>query len=204
MPPSSSPTSFIPKAALTKNERPRSSSSNLLLVIAVIVLLISAAIYGGAFAYRGILRAEIDRPCTADGTGVLRCGLKASVERERQNIDQNTITQLQRLDSKLEVAERVIVDHETILPLFSLLEELTLPTISYKTFAYSTEGVTIAGTATSYEDIAVQTQVFSAEKRRIQSFIFSDLNLDGSGLVTFKLTLTPDPSVVKQIKNQTS
>src|SRR5690606_6077939 len=137
MPPGSSQSSFISKAALTKEERPRAQSTNLLLVVGVIVLLISIIVFAGAYAYRGIVRAEIERPCVSDGTGVARCGLKASVERERQNIDQNTITQLQRLDSKLEIAEQVLSGHQTVLPVFSLLQSMTLPSISYRSFNYS-------------------------------------------------------------------
>lgn len=202
MPPGSQQASFIPKSALTKQERPTPRPTNLLFVIAILIFAISATVFGGAYGYKTILTAEIERPCSPDGTGVERCGLKASVERERQNIDQNTITSLQRLDSKLEIAEKVLIDHQTVLPVFTLLENLTLPTIAYRGFTYSTKGLTMDGKATSYEDIAVQTQIFSANKKQIQSFIFSDLNLDNEGAVTFKLTVVLDPAVINYLKNQ--
>lgn len=201
MPPGAS-SSFIPKAALTKDQRPKRRAGGLLLTIGVMVLIISALAFGGVYGYRLILQSEINRPCAPDGTGATRCGLKATVERERQNIDQNTITSLQRLDGKLSIAERLIAEHQTILPVYRILEELTLPTISYRSFNYSAKAVSIDGIATSYEDIAVQTQVFSAEKKRIQSFIFSDLDQNAEGQVVFKLTMVLDPSVANYLKNQ--
>src|SRR3989344_3929006 len=151
MPPSSA-TSFIPKQALEKtNLRPVSRPIGLMFVVALFVLFVSGLILGGALLYRSLLTAEISAPC-AGAEGVERCGLRATVEREKKNIDQPTIQKLQRLDKKLGLTENLIKEHAALLALFRLLEQNTLPSIRYTNMSYSTEALTLDGQAGSFED----------------------------------------------------
>ena len=203
-------TSFIPKRPLDASmiERPKSSRSfGLLNVIAFFILLASLIFYGGSWFYKKVLTDEINRPCepAAGNSQVQRCGLIASLERERQNLDQDTILLFQRLDHKFKIASDILDSHLDLLPVFQLLEELTLPSIYYNSFSFNADkGITMEGKAISYEDIAVQTQIFSADKGRIQSFIFSDLDTDKDGVVIFKLTMILEPAVISYSHNLNS
>ncbi len=174
--------SFIPKRALERPEPNRRQPLNLLLVIALVIAFISAALWGGAFFYRGLLTKQVE-------------GLRASVEKERQNLDQATIQLFQRVDRKLKVAKELLVAHAELVPVFRMLEELTLPSVQYTNFSFGNRAINLDGRASSYEDIALQTQEFARDQRRIESFIFSDLNLSESGQVTFKLTIVPEPGL---------
>ena len=178
---------------------PAIASPNLiLLVISIILLLISAIIYGGTILYKSVLDNEINASCSGASDGVERCGLKASVERERKRIDQLTIQSLQRLDKKIAAVGQLVDQHKDLLRVFQLLEKNTLPTVGYTSFAYSPKNITLDGRASSFEDIAVQSQVFTEAKRanQIQEFMFSDLDQDQGGKVRFKLTLVINPSLV--------
>lgn len=188
------PTSFIPKRTLDQVERPRRRGINLFVVIASLILLISLVFLGGAFGYKVWLADEINRPCTEVNEGgaisYRSCGLLATVELEERNIDRETILRLQRLDRKFKLSEDLLEKHTTTLPVFGLLEELTLPEISYTNFDFTPTGIVITGRAQSYEDVAIQSDIFGAHKSQIASFIFSDLNLDVGGDVTFQLDMT--------------
>ena len=201
MPPSS-PTSFIGKQALERpNARPAPLPIVPLFVLALIVLFISGIVLGGALAYRSLLTTEITAPCSGGSSGdgsVERCGLRATVDRERKNIDEFTTRMLQRLDRKLTLASDLLKTHQSILPVFDLIQKNTLPSVRYSSFNYSPKNITLDGTAGSFEDIAVQTGVWNEAKKQneIQSFIFSDLNQGSEGeTVTFKLTLVINPSL---------
>lgn len=196
-----SQTSFIPKKALSALEPPRRRPGNIFLAASLLVLFASALVWGGSFFYRRLLDQEINQPCQEVAEGTRRCGLKATVDLEEKNLDRATILDLQRLDVKLKVAGDVLSRHSTVLPLFRLLEELTLPTIRYTSFNFGQKGVNLAGTATAYEDIAVQMEVFGRDRGRIKSFLFSDFNLNAQGEVVFKLVMEFDSSLTSYAKN---
>lgn len=203
----SAQTSFIPKQALEQpTSRASHSSVGLLFVLAFVVFLVSGIVFGGALLYRSILTAEINAPCDSavdeiaeNETAVTsHCGLTATVEREKKNIDLLTIQTLQRLDKKLAIAGDLLQKHNSLLVLFRLLEKNTLPSIAYTNFNYAPPNLSLDGVATSYEDIAVQTQIWNDVKKYnlIRSFIFSDLDKIDEDQVRFKLTLAVDPTLV--------
>ncbi len=197
-------TSFIPKRSLTLPDRPAARPMNLLMVIAVAILILAALFYGGARFYQNYLEQEISQKCdeTVSGdTSEKKCGLEAAVLDKENNLDRATILDLERLDKKLRIVGDLKDSHATAIPIFKLLEELTLPTVHYNSFSYTPKAISIQGGAGSYEDIAVQTQVFSDDKGRIDSFLFSDLDLDSKGEVVFKLTIVPNPNLISYLNN---
>lgn len=190
-------TSFIPKQSVVDNPVAKASRPiSLVTTVAFVVLLLSLALAGGAYGYAQLLENEINRPCpdstAAETTG---CGLKASLEKERQALDDDLLVEFRRLDAKLTLAERLLDRHITALPILDLLQGKTLETIRYDSLDYNNQTLQIVGVARSYEDIAVQSNVFDKEKT-ISGFIFSDLNLDANGNVVFKLAITVDEELL--------
>jgi hypothetical protein len=153
-------TSFIAKQSLAPNSRPGLQPGGMVLMIAWILLFLSLAVFGGTLAYRSLLTQEIKAPCapTSAGSEVQKCGLVASVGREEKNLDRNTIVLLQRADAKLRLADQLLAQHVDILPVFRLLEEITLPSVSYTKFSYTPNALALEGRALSYEDLAVQVR----------------------------------------------
>jgi hypothetical protein len=190
--------SFIPKNSLERPTEATSSSVGLLFVISLMILLISAIVFGGTMLYKSLVYNEINAPCNASGDGAQRCGLRATVDREQRNIDQLTIQALERLDKKLDAVGKLVEQHKDLLRIFKLLESNTLSSVGYTSFAYSPKNITLDGQALGFEDIAVQSQVFTEAKRnnQLQEFMFSDLDQDQKGRVKFKLTLVINPNLV--------
>lgn len=190
--------SFIPKSALERPTERTSNSTSLLLVISLVLVMVSGIVLGGALLYKSVLDNEINASCGAAGQGEQRCGLKATVERERRNIDQITIRALQRLDKKLSAVDKLVAQHKDLLRVFRLLEQNTLASVSYSSFSYGEKGMSLNGQAMSYEDVAIQTKIFDEAKRQnqIQEFMFSDLDADDKGLVKFKLTIVINPTLI--------
>lgn len=189
------PTSFIPKSAITRTPEKIPAVVSLPTVVAVLFFLVSLGLFGGSYAYRRLLDNAINRPCDASSGAVRGCGLKESIDRARQDLDQATTVYLKRLNDKLLISSQALASHRTAVPIFYLLEELTLPSIYYTTLDYKGNTLSIDGRASSYEDIAAQTQVFARDRGRIKSFIFSDLDLDATNNVTFKLVINLEPEV---------
>jgi len=190
-------TSFIPKQSVVDNPANKVSRPiSLMTTITFVVLLLSVALAGGAYGYIQLLKNEINRPCpdstVAETTG---CGLKASLEKERQALDDGLLVEFRRLGAKLTLAERLLDQHITALPILVLLQGETTETVRYDSLNYNDKTLQISGVARSYEDIAVQSNVFDKEKA-ISGFIFSDLNLDANGNVAFKLIITIDDKLL--------
>src|SRR3989344_3639389 len=165
-------TSFIPKRPISGSlsDRPGMSHSfGLVNIVAFFVLAASLVFYGGAWFYHQALYDEINNECqsAADasaGAQVQRCGLKATVALEQRNLPQDTILDLQRLDRKFKIAGDLLVKHIDMLPIFEMLEQLTLPSVYYDSFNYSSKGISMSGKAASYEDVAIQTQIFAEDQ----------------------------------------
>lgn len=195
--------SFIPKQVLTAEpvRVHRVAAPNLFLVLAFILFVVCLLFYGGASLYKFLLERQINQPCEEVGSAgnqVVSCGLLASVEREEKIANRDTILLLQRVDKKFRLAAELSQNHADLLPVFRLLEKLTLPTIAYSKFNFAGPQLTLAGRATKYEDLAVQSDVF-AQEPGIKEFIFSELNLDERGDVVFELQLTIEPSVFSYV-----
>jgi hypothetical protein len=191
-------TSFVPKQESFVKQAPKQvASMGLFVTVSGLILAISLVFFAGAYAYKTILYNEINAPCgQANSAGDQKCGLLASVQIERQNLNPDRLMAYRRLDAKMKIAKDIIEKHNTLIPLFNLLATSTLKTIRYTKFEYNDKnGINLAGIASSYEDIAVQSKIFNQIKQ-IKSFMFSDLDLNDKGYVSFKLVLTLDPSII--------
>jgi hypothetical protein len=186
--------SFIPKQNLTKTVNRPTMPVGLLTLVAFLILGVSVLMFAGAFAYKQLLYQEINRKCS--GSSDKGCGLVASIERERERLDYTLLTRFRRFDAKSKIAKEILDKHATLMPVFKLLNDTTLETIQYTKFTFTPAGINLEGVASSYEDIALQSQVFGARNKEIKSFIFSGLDLDQRGNVVFKLLMTIDPAIL--------
>lgn len=185
-------TSFIPKQSLVQSPVPVREPISLVSTVCFLIMIISGLLAGGAYLYEKWLHNEINRECPSPSQTETRgCGLIASLNKEREALDEGLLTEFKRLATKLNVATLLLSKHVTILPMLDLISDLTLETVRYTSFDYNDTSIAITGVARSYEDIAVQSKVFDGEKM-ITGFIFSDLNLDGQGNVVFKLVINID------------
>jgi len=204
--------SFIPKQTLTPNNVARPSSSGngmgLFTLLSFIVLFLSLLAAGGTFAYRSYLLSHLYAPCqitsqTQTNSDILglsgstnkKCGLYASLEDKRRQLDGARLTRMERLDTKMKLASIIMGKHMSLSPLFDLLSTTTLKTVRYTKFGTQDGLQTLSGVASSYEDIAVQSNVLNLMPA-VKNPLFSNLDLDQQGNVTFTLSFGVDPSAL--------
>ncbi|MBI4136247.1 MAG: hypothetical protein HY481_01715 [Candidatus Vogelbacteria bacterium] len=188
--------SFIPKQVLTKEPRPRREPLGLFFLLSLVVLFIILLFFAGAYVYRTTLESDINRACPSANPGAIEgCGLVASIEARRQSLDQTLILKIERLDKLLKRAASILDNHRTLLPVFRFLEAETLQTIRYSSFGQTGSSLNLRGSARNYEGIALQSIIFAGNSR-VKDFVFSDLNADAGGRVSFSLKLEVDPKLL--------
>lgn len=184
-------TSFIPKRSLTKKpDSRRDTSVHWFMAIALLFVLAAATSYGALFLYKSVMVKRIE-------------SMAESLQRARDAFETNLITELQRVDARLSSADGLLSTHVAITPLFVLLEVNTVETVRFTNMNYeggkeNKEGknaITMRGEARDFASIALQSDIFS-ENRYIQNHIFSNLNLDNKGNVTFDFSANVDPAIL--------
>lgn len=170
-------TSFIPKRPLnTASSQSKGSSIGIVFLITLIIFISALVLAVSVFLYQQFLFQDLDRK-------------KVSLERARAAFDPNLIQELSRLDGRIESSKSILNDHRTVSSLFSLLEEITLKSISFDNFNYKTDeagrvSIIMDGKASSFSSVALQSDAFS-DNKFIEEPIFSNLNLDSKGNVIF-------------------
>lgn len=185
-------TSFVPKKTIQERDTSRRGGGgfggvlNLLALLIFIASLIGA---GGVYFYRGSLQSKI-------------VGYKESLARARAAFEPTLITKLQLLDKRMRASTTILSNHIAVSPIFSLLGEITLPTVRYSDFAYEFNkqnanlvDIKITGQAKGYNYIALQADLF-AQNNFIKNPIFSNFTLDQFGNIAFNLTFSVDKSLV--------
>lgn len=203
--------SFIPKQVLTKQVSNRREGVGLFSVIAIVALIVSLGFLGATYFYRYILLDEINRKCpdtpsTGEEALTRGCGLLAAIAKLEKSLndEQVLLKRIERLDNKIKKANEIVVNHNTVLPIFDILQKLTLETVGYSSFSYDGTTIKLSGKARSYESIALQSKKFSESLNEIKSFVFSGLSVGEDDSVSFQLTLTIDPGLLLYSKTISS
>lgn len=194
-------TSFIPKQSLSIDARPK-ETVGLFLLLSIVVLIIALLFLGGAYGYRFYLTNEINRPCASDsGNELDSCGLLASLEKSKQSLGNESISEFELLDKQLRRAGEIVNEHKTFLPVFQFLEDETLQSVRYTSLNQTGTTLDLKGVAKSYEGVALQSIEFFEQPQVVENFLFSDVNADATGNVGFSLKLTLNPSLFSYVKN---
>ncbi|HEY4506232.1 MAG TPA: hypothetical protein VJJ24_02210 [Candidatus Paceibacterota bacterium] len=185
-------TSFIPKKSLeAKTERHR-SPVGFVVVIGIALFILSLIGWGGAYAYVGYLKGEVDRQ-------------KSDLIKEKEAFDPQLLAQFEETDRKLIAARELLDRHTTLVPFFDTLEQLTLRTVQFDSLEYMVDAqgvhqLTLSGQAASYEAIALQADQLAAHPQIINP-VFSDFVVNQSGRVQFILRMGVHPDLVSYRKN---
>ncbi|MEX2052556.1 MAG: hypothetical protein WD991_02600, partial [Candidatus Paceibacterota bacterium] len=124
------------------------------------------------------------------------------LELEKNRFEPAKITQLQTLDKRLKSSQEILDKHIVVSPLFAILGDITMKTVRYTEFSYELGTdkdakiiVKMSGEAVGYKSIALQSDLFTKEKRLIDP-VFSNLELDNNGNVIFELEFSVAPELV--------
>ncbi|MBI4692100.1 MAG: hypothetical protein HY773_01510 [Candidatus Terrybacteria bacterium] len=178
--------SFIPKKTFTGPVY-KSKGPGLFLAFSFLALLISGAFYGGLFFYRNTLQKKIT-------------SLSSSLERAKIAFELPLINELFTISEKIDSSKTLLSQHRTLLPIFDLLEKLTLKDVRFKSFRFSFSKesgplVLMDGQTRNYSTLASQGEIFGKDKN-IKKVSFSNLSLGSKGLINFTIHLNLEPSLL--------
>ncbi len=186
-------TSFIPKKPLVPERAVKSRPIGLLTFISIIIFLTAVVAAGALYIYKGVLQNSLTQ-------------MQNDLELAKNRFDPSQISQLNTLDRRLSAASTVLGQHISISPIFQALQDVTLKSISYDKFGYTTgsggnQAVTVqlSGVAADYASVALQSDLFAKDKFFIDP-VFSNLSLDNSGKVNFDLQFSVDSGTVNYEK----
>lgn len=171
--------SFIPQSPVVSptNKRRRGGNFDFFVLLALVLFVASATLAVGVFLYVQFLQSS--------NTSKLD-----QLNRARQAFEPALIQELTRLDDRMRAADKVLAGHVAPSALFDLLEQLTLQTVAFSSFDFTTSDnvitLTMLGLAQSVNSIALQADLLS-RSGVIVNPIFSDINRQIGG-VRFNFT----------------
>lgn len=182
-------TSFMPKQPIAPQPQRalRGGSVSLMFLLTLIVFLVAVLASSGLFLYQQFLISSIERK-------------SQDLESARASFEPALIQELTRLDARIETAESLLGSHVALSQLFVFLESNTVSSVQFNDFrfaALSDEGATITmnGKARNFGSVALQSDRFG-DSSVIQEPIFSNLNVDAFGDVTFTVDAFINPRLL--------
>ncbi|MDP3726516.1 MAG: hypothetical protein Q8R36_04960 [bacterium] len=181
-------TSFIPQKPIIQKENQASQSGvNIVLFVSLILFFGTLIVTGGIYLYGAILERQ-------------EVSLGASIERAKQAVEPELVSSLVRIDSRIKAVRDILDNHTVVSAFFSLLEQITLSSVSFETFRYVVEPdgkilAQLGGSAKNYASIALQSVLFG-ENKFIENPVFSNLQLNSIGNVTFSLSANVNKRLV--------
>ena len=178
-------TSFIPKKPMIEERAVAPRPIGFLTIISVFILITVLVVAGGLYFYQGVISSNISK-------------MSESLKAAENRYEPAKIMELQVLDKRLRAANEILSSHVSITPIFELLEKVTMKTVRFTKFSYTTGterdkkvAIKLSGTAVGYKSIALQSDIFTENKQLVDP-LFSNLVLDDKGNVVFDLEFSVD------------
>src|SRR3989338_11181057 len=182
-------TSFIPKKPRVESKAVRVQPVGFLLIFSIFLFFTMVTAAGVFYLYKTVQVKNVAR-------------IKNDLSLARNRFEPDTIVRLEKTDKRLRAAEKVLLGHIAVSPIFESLGELTMQTVRYTKFGYTLGNeqnprmaVKMSGVSVGYRSVALQSDLFAKNKYIIDP-VFSNLSLDNSGNVLFDLEFFVDPALV--------
>lgn len=198
MPPEPIKTSFIPKASLKverRHEAVHGAPVALASLIATIILILAVAGAAGMFLFKQYLVNQINSK-------------KESLDRARAAFQPDTIKELSRVDTRLQIGAALLGTHPSPSLLFDEIEARTLTSVRFNNFQFGAGvagmlTVSMNGTAKSFNAVALQSDAFGASEV-LSNPIFSNMNFDQTGNVAFDVTAHVNADRLRYLRGSSS
>jgi hypothetical protein len=187
-------TSFIPKKPIDNVRKARTTKTGFLTILGVFLLIVTGAAAGGLFLYKNSLEQK-------------ESALSASLEQASVRFNKDTIAQLELYNKRVGISRPILENHLVLSPLFTLVGDLTIPSIQYTKFDHfvTDQGFTVrmSGIARDYKSIALQADSFNGAKGGLlKNVVFSNLTRDSKNNVTFDVEFMVDPTLLSYTKSE--
>ena len=177
-------TSFIPRPGMSSSPvAGRRKRFNMLGALSAIMFFGSIALAIGSWLYDRAQSNQLD-------------SMRQQLHDQKSGFNFDDLNDIRATDSRLKTVAGLVDAHISPSVLLDVLERSTQTDIQYTDMSLirrpsGAVGVALKGIAPSFASIARQATRFSEEKKLLGegSVIFSDLNKDGKGAVTFAVTL---------------
>jgi len=157
--------------------RHTSRGFDVFILLSLVLLVASATLAIGVFLYAQYL--------STSATSKL-----AQLQKAQDAFEPSLIQDLSRLDDRMRAADTILAGHTAPTVLFHLLEKLTLQTVAFTSFDFSSthdvHSLTMKGVARSVNSVALQAD-FLSKSGIISNPIFSNINRQAGG-VNFDFT----------------
>jgi len=191
-------TSFIPKKPIISSGVSGKEPINFFSIITIFLLIVSILASAGLYAYKLYLTKQKE-------------SISSSLLIARDSFEKDTINELDLFYKRTESAKKILSNHIVLSPLFSLLEDITIPQVQYKSFDQSIDEkggfftVKMTGIASDYRAIVLQADVFNSEKSSsLKNVLFSNLTKDKNNNISFNLEFDVSPDFFSYEKNSLS
>lgn len=203
--------SFIPQKPISRKKHVSERPISLMVTVSFLLFFLTLGAFGGMFFYYNNIKKI---------TAAKQLELSAS----KQRLDpDNAMERAAEFQKKINSIKKLLSSHIASSAIFSLLEDITLKSISFSSYNFSlskdinrpninnikeassnnktpqTYSVDMKGVAPSYASLAYQSDVIKKEinkNKRISDFDISNILLNEKGDVSFKLKLYILPSFV--------
>ncbi len=150
------------------------SASDFVVLLSIVLLVASGALGGGIFLYKQYVESN-------------NAKMLESLKRAQAQLEPALIQKFTRLDDRMQIAGNLLDQHEAYSRLFSVFEQTTIKTVTFKSLSISAEDpqmvvFAMEGLADSINSIALEADLFS-KTGAMKSPIFSDVNRSSGGVV---------------------
>lgn len=182
--------SFIPKDPVAAPEVFQKKKAGLVGVLVVSLFIASITIAVLLYFYKGIVKGDIE-------------SMQNQLIDAEKSIDKKTISEMSNFSKKLDTIKSIVSKHQVIASLMNNLASSTVSTVYFSDFDYSNNDrgvatVSMKGKALGYGAVAQQEEVL-VKNKYFKSVVFSNLNLDDKGFVSFDLVISVDPQITTYV-----
>lgn len=184
--------SFIPRKSFEPTTY-KSAGWGVAVTFCFLILLAVAIVGGGMEYYKKDLNVQIE-------IAGKKLGAEDAV------LEPETINDIVKISNRIAVVKGLLSSHKTTLPIFDLLDELTLKDVRFLNFSFSVKDriISLNGVAKSYLSLALQEEEFRHERNsdKIESVSLSNFALGEKGVVNFFAIITVRPEVLNYLKEK--
>lgn len=181
------PTSFVPRPPAPLSSQSRTDLSGAFGLFAYAVLGITFLLALGVFFYGQILASN-------------KASKDNALSAAEASIDSKAVENFARLRNRLTTSKTLLDGHVAFSGFFSSLEKVLPTTVRFTALrlSFDTTGVPRVeggGIAKSFNSLAAASTAFAADGR-VKDAIFSNININKDGSVSFVFTATLDPKII--------
>lgn len=139
---------------------------------------------------------EIYSPCVDAVKGGQKCGLVATLEKEQQEIKLDQLQKIRQMDTRLKIGGGLISEHRGLIRFFDFLADNTMSNVQFTNLKMDDSQIELDGIASSYEDVALQSQRFQQAKEMISSSQLSTIEPAEKRKVKFSFKINLNPALL--------